>query len=106
MPLRQSKGVKAQKSQVNSRLHQDQNALFHPALSGMLVSVVPEVARRRPAFGALIVWLPLLSLMGMIWLSRDTGDAAQIANHAESTFWYVLPPLPMVSAILRAGISF
>jgi hypothetical protein len=79
------------------------------ALSGIIVAVVSEVAKRSPAFGALIVSLPLVSLLGMIWLWRDTGDAVRIANHAESTFWYVLPSLPtflVVPAMLRAGIGF
>ncbi|ABD87356.1 DUF3147 family protein [Rhodopseudomonas palustris] len=78
-------------------------------LSGVIVGVVSEVARRSPGFGALIVSLPLVSLLGILWLWRDTGDAARIAAHAESTFWYVLPSLPMfllMPAMLRAGIGF
>ena len=79
------------------------------ALSGVIVGVVSEVARRSPAFGALIVSLPLVSLLGMIWLWRDTGDVERIASHAQSTFWYVLPSLPMflvLPVLLRAGIGF
>ena len=78
-------------------------------LSGVIIAVVSEVARRSPTLGALIVSLPLVSLLGILWLWRDTGDTARIAAHAESTFWYVLPTLPMfliLPTMLRSGIGF
>lgn len=79
------------------------------ALSGLIVAAVALIARRSPAAGALVASLPLVSLLGMIWLWRDTGDAMRLATHAEATFWYVLPSLPMfliVPALLRHGIGF
>lgn len=84
--------------------------LFIKAIvSGIIIAAVSEIARRSPGFGALIASLPLISVLGMIWLWRDTHDAANMAHHAESTFWYVLPSLPMfliIPAMLRQGWSF
>jgi hypothetical protein len=78
-------------------------------LSGLIVAAVALIARKSPAFGALVASLPLVSLLGTIWLWRDTGDRVRVAAHVEATFWYVLPSLPMfllIPALLRAGISF
>lgn len=79
------------------------------ALSGIIVAAASETARRAPTLGALILSLPLISLLAFIWLWRDTGDHARIAALSESTFWYVLPTLPMflvLPALLRHGIGF
>ena len=78
-------------------------------LSGILIMVVSEIAKRSPAFGALVASLPLVSVLAILWLWRDTGDTARIADHAEATFWYVLPSLPMFlafPALLRHGVAF
>ena len=78
-------------------------------ISGIIIAIVSEVARRSPAWGALIVSLPLVSILGMLWLWRDTHDPVRLAAHAQATFWFVLPTLPMfllIPAMLRQGISF
>lgn len=78
-------------------------------LSGVIIMAVSEIARRSPAFGALVASLPLVSLLAIIWLWRDTKDIQRIANHAEATFWYVIPSLPMFLIfpwMLRNGIAF
>jgi len=78
-------------------------------VSGFIVALVSEIAKRSPTFGALVVSLPLISLLAIIWLWRDTGDATRVATHVQATFWYVLPSLPMflvMPMMLRAGIGF
>ena len=79
------------------------------ALSGLIIAAVSEIARRSPAFGALVASLPLVSILGMMWLWRDTHDPGRLAAHAEATFWFVLPSLPMFLLIplaLRRGVPF
>ena len=79
------------------------------AISGMIVAIVSEVAKRYPGFGALIASLPLVSVLGMIWLWRDKPDVPNMAAHVEATFWFVLPSLPMfllMPWLLRNGVSF
>ena len=78
-------------------------------LSGLIVALASEVARRWPGWGALIVSLPLVSLLTFIWLWRDTGEPERIAALSQSTFWFFLPTMPMflvLPALLRAGLSF
>jgi len=79
------------------------------ALSGIIVAAVSEVSKRYPGLGGLIASLPLVSVLGMMWLWRDTGDVERMASHAEGTFWFVLPSLPMflvIPALLRRGVAF
>jgi hypothetical protein len=83
--------------------------LLKAAISGLIIALVSEIARRSPGVGAMVASLPLISVLGMIWLWRDRPDPANMADHAQATFWFVLPSLPMflaIPALLRAGVSF
>ncbi len=78
-------------------------------LSGVIVAAIALIAKKSPAAGALVASLPLVSILGMLWLWRDTQDAMLMANHVEATFWYVLPSLPMflvIPMLLRNGVGF
>jgi hypothetical protein len=83
--------------------------LVKAALSGAVIAVASEVARRWPGWGALIVSLPLVSVLTMMWLWHDTHDRARLEAHAGATFRFVLPSLPMFLAIpllMKHGVSF
>ena len=78
-------------------------------ISAVIIVTVSELAKRSPGLGALIASLPLISVMGMIWLWHDTRDVPRMAAHAQATFWFVLPSLPMfllIPAMLRHGWPF
>lgn len=79
------------------------------AISALLIAIVSTVARKQPALGALIASLPLVSVLGMIWLWLETRDPVRMEQHVTATFWYVVPSLPMfllIPALMRAGLSF
>jgi hypothetical protein len=78
-------------------------------VTALLVVAISELARRSTLAGALLASLPLTSLLALIWLYRDTGDAAQAAALARGIFWLVLPSLAffiVFPAGVRAGWSF
>ena len=78
-------------------------------VSGIIIAAVSEIAKRSPGFGALIASLPLVSVLGMIWLWTEKPDTGNMADHAGATFWYVLPSLPMfllIPFLLRRGVGF
>jgi|TARA_R100000455_G_scaffold29967_1_gene20525 F0F1-type ATP synthase assembly protein I len=84
-------------------------AVIKAVVSGILIAAVSEASRRNAAAGAILASLPLVSVMGMIWLWRDTGDTVRLADHAEATFWFVLSSLPMfllIPALLRRDVGF
>jgi hypothetical protein len=85
-------------------------ALLAKALvSGLLIALISEIGKRLPAVAALVASLPLVSVLGMILLWRARPDAENMAVHAQATFWYVLPSLPMfllIPALLRHGTGF
>ena len=78
-------------------------------LSAIIIVAVSEIAKRNPGFGALVASLPLVSILGMIWLWRDTSDPVRLADHSAATFWYVLPSLPMflvLPILLKRELGF
>ena len=78
-------------------------------LTSVLVVAVSEAAKRSALFGAIIASIPLTSVLAMIWLYVDTGDAEKVARLATGIFWLVLPSLVLfvtLPVLLRAGVDF
>ena len=78
-------------------------------LAGAIIVAIAEIGKRLPVFAALIASLPLVSVLGMILLWWERPDADNMADHAQATFWFVLPSLPMflvIPMMLRAGLPF
>ncbi len=67
--------------------------LFKVLITAILVIAISELGKRSTFAGALLASLPLMSLLALVWLYRDTGDALRAAQMASGIFWLVLPSL-------------
>lgn len=64
-------------------------------VSGAVIVIVSELAKKDNTAASIIHSLPLVSILAFIWLYVGEKDAALIGRHAYGTFWFVLPTLPM-----------
>jgi hypothetical protein len=72
------------------------NALFIVKLlvSATLIAIATEVAKRLPFWGAVIIALPLTSILAISWLYLDTRDNALVTRFAKDIF--VIVPVSLV----------
>ena len=82
---------------------------FKVLVTAVLVVAIAEIAKRSTFVGAVLASIPLTSVLALIWLYADTGDAEKVASLAAGIFWLVLPSLALFIALplmLRAGWPF
>lgn len=64
------------------------------AVSALVIAAATEIAKRHPFWGALIVALPLTSILAMSWLYAETRDNQLLTQFARDIF--VLVPVSLV----------
>ncbi|NJR42738.1 MAG: DUF3147 family protein [Akkermansiaceae bacterium] len=64
-------------------------------LSALIIVLVNKVQLVNDRLSALLIALPFTSILAMIWMHQARQTPERLANHAEGTFWFVLPTLPM-----------
>lgn len=78
-------------------------------VAALIIVIVNKVQLVNDRLSALLIALPFTSLIAMVWMHQQKQTSSRIANHAEGTFWFVLPTLPMFLIfpwMLRQGWSF
>jgi hypothetical protein len=93
-------------SQIFSFTPLDVGKLF---ISAFIIVLVTKLQLFSDRLSALLIALPITSLLAMIWMHQGGQTPQRIANHAEGTFWFVLPTLPMFLILpwmLRNGWGF
>lgn len=67
--------------------------IFKILLSTAILLAAAEVAKRSTFWGALIIALPLTSMLAMLWLYLDTRDAARVSAFARNIVTLIPPSL-------------
>ena len=83
--------------------------LLKALLSGAVIAVASEVARRSSLLGAVLISLPLTSILAAIWLYRDTRDVSEVADLSWAILWVIVPSLVFFVVLpvsLRNGVPF
>jgi hypothetical protein len=78
-------------------------------VTAAVILFVTKIQLVSDRLSALLIALPLTSLLAMIWMHQAGQSPTRLANHAEGTFWFVLPTLPMFLILpwmLRNGWGF
>jgi len=76
--------------------------------SGLVVAV-SEIAKRSSMMAGILASIPLISVLGFIWLYLDTKEVEKISNLSTSIFWLVIPSLALfvtLPILLKKGIGF
>jgi len=74
-----------------------------------VIAGASELAKRSSVLGAILVSLPLTSILAMVWLYRDGADTQKIIHFSQDIFWVVLPSLLFFLVFplcLKRGMSF
>jgi len=76
--------------------------------SGLVVAV-SEIAKRSSMMAGILASIPLISVLGFVWLYIDTKDVEKISSLSTSIFWLVIPSLALFVALpilLKKGFGF
>jgi hypothetical protein len=80
--------------------------LLKALLSGVIIAAASEIARRSSLLGAILISLPLISILAMIWLYRDTNDSSEVSDLSWSILWVIVPSLVFFVVLPLALRSF
>jgi len=83
--------------------------LIKALISGGIIAIASETAKRFPLWGAVMLSVPLTSLLTAIWLQIETKDSLKIALFLENVFWAHIPTLAffiLCPIMLKNGMNF
>lgn len=77
--------------------------------SALIIAFATEVARYNILFSALLISLPLVSIISFVWIYLDLRDTDILSKMSLDIFWLVLINLPfflIFSSLLKSQFGF
>ena len=65
--------------------------LIKTLITALIIVIVSEVAKKSTLIGALIISIPLTSLLAFIWLYFDTRDYQKVIDLSYGTILLTIP---------------
>jgi len=78
-------------------------------ISALIIFIASEIAKKDTLVGAIIVSLPMISLLSIIWIYVETKDIERIISFSYSIFSMIIPSLSFFLTLpyfLKKNISF
>ena len=78
-------------------------------ISAIIIFVATEISNRSTILAAIIIALPLVSIISLTWIWFETKDVEKISIISTQIFWFVIPGLPMfllIPLFLSKGLNF
>ena len=84
-------------------------AILKILLSAVIIWAVSELGKRSGKLGALILSLPVTSILALLWIWYETKDSSKVANISKETLIFILPSLVFFMALpicLQKSLNF
>lgn len=87
----------------------DVRIIIKVLVTAIVVVAVSEVSKRSSLVAAILVSLPLTSLLAFMWMNVDKASNESVAGLSMGIFWLVIPSLaffPVFALLLRNNMHF
>lgn len=84
-------------------------AVIKILITAAIIAAVSELAKRSTVAAAILLSLPLTSVLAFSWIYWESRDAGKIAAMSYEVLWFVVPSLVFFLALpglLRLGVRF
>jgi len=84
-------------------------SLLKISLSAMIIWAASEAGKRGGTWGALLVLLPITSILTLSWVWVESKDSSKVAEMSAEIIWFLAPSCVLfitLPALIKRGWTF